>query len=83
MSKITQKEADTSNQIALEQANNAFLLFKQFMMSNPQIEVHIWASVMCSLLVDMYVSSGISFGGFAEEWEAIKNAYEPRFKVNE
>ena len=62
-----------------EQTQKAFLILKECMELNPQIESTLWAGAFWSILVDGYNRSGMSYEEFTDEWEKIKYYYAEWF----
>ncbi len=73
MEKRPKKETDQ------EEVQKAFIILKECMELNPQIEPTLWAGAFWSILVDGYNSSGISYDEFTGEWDKLKQHYKSWF----
>ncbi len=62
-----------------EQTQKAFLILKECMELNPQIEPTLWAAAFWSILVVGYNQSGMSYDQFTNEWDHLKHHYKTWF----
>jgi len=62
-----------------EEIQKAFLILKECMQLNHQIEPTLWVGAFWSILVDGYNSCGVSYDEFTKEWDRFKHHYKPWF----
>ena len=62
-----------------EQIEIAFRLLKECINNHSEIERTLWAGACWSLLIEGYITSGVSYDQFTTECDQVKHHYKSRF----